>query len=71
MASAALTSPSQHAAFLATQTVADVLRAKTPEHPLIDIHVSATVEKVFETLLSNGTFFGILVLAVPSIFFFH
>jgi len=57
MASAASTSPPQHAAFLATQTVADVLRAKTPEHPLIDIHVSATVEKVFETLLSNGTFF--------------
>ncbi|GJJ68906.1 hypothetical protein EMPS_01252 [Entomortierella parvispora] len=59
MASAASTSPSQHAAFLATQTVADVLKAKTTEHPLIDIHVSATVEKVFETLLSND------ILSVP------
>ncbi|KAG0212263.1 hypothetical protein BGX28_006616 [Mortierella sp. GBA30] len=45
---------SQHAKFLATQTVADVLRGKKQDHALIDIHVTATVEKVFETLLSNG-----------------
>ncbi|CAO3568569.1 unnamed protein product [Mortierella alpina] len=45
---------SQHAKFLATQTVADVLSIKKQEHALIDIHVTATVEKVFETLLSNG-----------------
>ncbi|KAG0057063.1 hypothetical protein BGZ83_001912 [Gryganskiella cystojenkinii] len=50
---------SQHAAFLATQTVEDVLRAKNHDHPLIDIHVTATVEKVFETLLSND------ILSVP------
>lgn len=45
---------SQHASFLATQTVANVLEAKQKDIPLIDIHVTSTVEKVFETLLSNG-----------------
>ncbi|KAG0338193.1 hypothetical protein BG000_004392, partial [Podila horticola] len=50
---------SQHASFLATQTVANVLEAKQKDTPLIDIHVSSTVEKVFETLLSND------ILSVP------
>lgn len=45
---------SQHASFLATQTVANVLEAKETDTPLIDIHVTSTVEKVFETLMSNG-----------------
>ncbi|KAG0018083.1 hypothetical protein BGZ81_010401 [Podila clonocystis] len=50
---------SQHASFLATQTVANVLEAKQKDTPLIDIHVTSTVEKVFETLLSND------ILSVP------
>ncbi|KAF9426555.1 hypothetical protein BGZ94_006358 [Podila epigama] len=50
---------SQHASFLQTQTVANVLASKSQDHPLIDIHVTSTVEKVFETLLSND------ILSVP------
>jgi hypothetical protein len=45
---------SQHATFLASKTVADVLSEKKNNNALIDIHVTATVEKVFETLESNG-----------------
>ncbi|ORZ26440.1 hypothetical protein BCR41DRAFT_348321 [Lobosporangium transversale] len=50
---------SQHAAFLASKTVADVLNEKAQNHALIDIPVTATVEKVFETLQSND------ILSVP------
>ncbi|KAG0290401.1 hypothetical protein BGZ97_006182 [Linnemannia gamsii] len=50
---------SQHAQFLATHTVADVLEQKKQDHDLIDIQVTATVEKVFETLLAND------ILSVP------
>ncbi|KAG0361711.1 hypothetical protein BC939DRAFT_502647 [Gamsiella multidivaricata] len=50
---------SQHAKFLASKTVADVLREKKMDQPLIDIPVTATVEKVFETLQSND------ILSVP------
>ncbi|KAF9192204.1 hypothetical protein BGZ50_008722 [Haplosporangium sp. Z 11] len=57
---------SQHAKFLATQTVANVLENKKEEHPLIDIHVTATVEKVFEALLENGkSIFDVHILSVP------
>ncbi|KAF9083075.1 hypothetical protein BGX29_009440 [Mortierella sp. GBA35] len=50
---------SQHAHFLATHTVADVLNEKKQDQPLIDIQVTATVEKVFETLLAHD------ILSVP------
>ncbi|KAF9921723.1 hypothetical protein FBU30_008210 [Linnemannia zychae] len=50
---------SLHSQFLATRTVADVLNEKKQDHPLIDIQVTATVEKVFETLQSND------ILSVP------
>ncbi|KAF9954775.1 hypothetical protein BGZ65_003827 [Modicella reniformis] len=49
----------QHARFLATKTVADVLNEKKNNHTLTDIHVTATVEKVFETLESNGKYLPI------------
>ncbi|KAG0234916.1 hypothetical protein BGX31_004425 [Mortierella sp. GBA43] len=45
---------STHATFLANKTVADVLNEKQNSQALIDIHVTTTVEKVFETLESNG-----------------
>ncbi|KAG0284347.1 hypothetical protein BGZ96_011282 [Linnemannia gamsii] len=50
---------SLHAQFLATHTVADVLEQKKQDLDLIDIQVTATVEKVFETLLAND------ILSVP------
>ncbi|KAI1309953.1 hypothetical protein EDD11_003968 [Mortierella claussenii] len=50
---------SHHAKFLASKTVADVLNEKKQGHGLIDIHVTATVEKVFETLQEND------ILSVP------
>ncbi|KAF9351343.1 hypothetical protein BGX26_010635 [Mortierella sp. AD094] len=57
---------SQHARFLASKTVADVLSVKKQDHALIDIHVTATVEKVFETLRSNGkSLFVYNILSVP------
>ncbi|KAF9135403.1 hypothetical protein BGW39_003200 [Mortierella sp. 14UC] len=50
---------SLHSQFLETHTVADVLSEKKQDHALIDIQVTATVEKVFETLLAND------ILSVP------
>ncbi|KAG0303554.1 hypothetical protein BGZ98_006532 [Dissophora globulifera] len=50
---------SHHARFLSSKTVADVLDARDQSHSLIDIHVTATVEKVFETLRAND------ILSVP------
>ncbi|KAF9970273.1 hypothetical protein BGZ73_007036 [Actinomortierella ambigua] len=44
---------SHHTAFLAQKTVGDVLDEKPNQAPLVDIHVSTTVEKVFETLLTH------------------
>ncbi|KAF8927845.1 hypothetical protein BGZ58_010080 [Dissophora ornata] len=52
---------SQHTRFLASKTVADVLDEKKQSHALIDIHVTATVEKVFDTLQANGKY----ILSVP------
>ncbi|KAF9581213.1 hypothetical protein BGW38_001860 [Lunasporangiospora selenospora] len=50
-----------HHQFLASHTVGDVLLEKKTrnDQPLIDIHVTTTVEKVFETLLVND------ILSVP------